>query len=101
MVARALAEDVGSGDVTAALIPEQAIARGEVVTREDATLCGSAWFDEVFHQLDARVDVAWEVCPLVTTDVGDQSSSNRGSVASHTDQFDARAILLRKSIKEL
>ncbi len=61
MVARALAEDVGSGDVTAALIPEQAIARGEVVTREDATLCGSAWFDEVFHQLDARVDVAWEV----------------------------------------
>ncbi|MCU0934987.1 MAG: carboxylating nicotinate-nucleotide diphosphorylase [Gammaproteobacteria bacterium] len=60
-VARALAEDVGSGDVTAALLPEDAVARARVVSREQAVVCGSAWFDEVFRQLDARVRVDWRV----------------------------------------
>ena len=57
-VRRALAEDVGSGDLTAALVPDATCA-AELVTREDAVLCGTAWFDEVFRQLDARVTVAW------------------------------------------
>ena len=56
----ALAEDVGSGDLTAALIPESQTARAQVVTRQDAVLCGTAWFDEVFRQLDTRVRVAWK-----------------------------------------
>lgn len=57
-VRRTLAEDVGSGDLTAPLVPD-ALARAELVTREDAVLCGTAWVDEVFHQLDTRVRVAW------------------------------------------
>jgi len=52
-VALALAEDVGSGDLTAALIPETARAEATVISREKAILCGAAWFDAVFHQLDS------------------------------------------------
>jgi nicotinate-nucleotide pyrophosphorylase len=59
-VSRALAEDIGDGDLTAALIPEHAQARGHVISREDAVLCGSAWFDEVFRQVDDRVRIHWE-----------------------------------------
>ena len=58
-VATALREDVGSGDLTAQLIPADRTARATVITREDAVLCGTAWFDEVFRQIDARVRVAW------------------------------------------
>lgn len=58
-VRRALAEDVGSGDLTAALIPADARAEAQVITREDAVLCGTAWFDEVFRQVDERIRVVW------------------------------------------
>jgi nicotinate-nucleotide pyrophosphorylase (carboxylating) len=57
-VRRALAEDIGTGDLTAQLVPD-AQAHAELVTREDAVLCGTAWFDEVFRQLDARVRSTW------------------------------------------
>jgi nicotinate-nucleotide pyrophosphorylase (carboxylating) len=60
-VRRALAEDVGSGDVTANLIPEHAQARAWVTCREPALVCGQAWFDEVFRQLDPGVQVRWLV----------------------------------------
>lgn len=59
-VARALAEDIGSGDVTAALIPEQSTARATVISRETAVLSGRPWFDAVFQQLDKRVRIAWQ-----------------------------------------
>jgi nicotinate-nucleotide pyrophosphorylase (carboxylating) len=59
-VALALAEDLGSGDLTAALIPEQARATATVISREPAVLCGSAWFDEVFRQLDSTVQIQWQ-----------------------------------------
>jgi nicotinate-nucleotide pyrophosphorylase (carboxylating) len=58
-VATALQEDVGTGDLTAQLIPADRIARAAVITREEAVLCGTAWFDEVFRQIDARVRVTW------------------------------------------
>lgn len=58
-VQRALAEDVGSGDLTALLIPHDRLAEARVVSREDAVLCGIAWFDEVFRQLEPRVHVTW------------------------------------------
>jgi nicotinate-nucleotide pyrophosphorylase (carboxylating) len=60
-VATALREDVGSGDLTAQLIPADRTARATVITREDAVLCGTAWFDEVFRQVDPRVRVTWSV----------------------------------------
>ena len=59
VVANALAEDVGAGDLTAALLDAHKPAVAHVVTREPATLCGRAWFDEVFRQLDANVVVTW------------------------------------------
>jgi nicotinate-nucleotide pyrophosphorylase (carboxylating) len=58
-VARALAEDVGGTDVSAALIPEHLNATAEVVSREPAILCGVPWFDETFRQLDTRIHVRW------------------------------------------
>ncbi len=60
VVRAALAEDVGSGDITARLIPTDAEARARVIVREPAILCGTAWFDEVFRQLDRRVQVIWQ-----------------------------------------
>lgn len=60
-VATALLEDVGSGDLTAQLIPAERVARASVTTREDAVLCGTTWFDEVFRQIDARIRVTWSV----------------------------------------
>lgn len=59
-VRRALAEDVGPGDVTAALVPDHLTAKAAVVSRESAVLCGSAWFDEVFAQVDRRVQTTWQ-----------------------------------------
>lgn len=59
-VARALAEDVGSGDVTARLVPAGLAAEGTVITREDGVLCGQAWFEAVFAQLGGGVTVEWE-----------------------------------------
>ncbi|HPE71880.1 MAG TPA: carboxylating nicotinate-nucleotide diphosphorylase [Candidatus Competibacter sp.] len=58
-VALALAEDVGSGDLTAALIPEHAQAEATVVSREVAILCGTTWFDAVFRQLDPGIAIDW------------------------------------------
>jgi nicotinate-nucleotide pyrophosphorylase (carboxylating) len=58
-VAAALAEDVGGGDVTAALVPEGERVRGRVITREAAILCGRAWAQETFRQLDPAVRLSW------------------------------------------
>jgi nicotinate-nucleotide pyrophosphorylase (carboxylating) len=56
-VAAALREDVGSGDVTAALIPEGQRVHGEIITREGAVLCGRAWATETFAQLDRGIEL--------------------------------------------
>lgn len=58
-VERALVEDVGGGDLTAALVPASTTANATVITREAAILCGTAWFDEVFRQLTPTVRVEW------------------------------------------
>ena len=58
---RALSEDIGSGDITAQLIPAERLAHARVITRDTAVICGSAWVDAVFRQLDPRVAVHWQV----------------------------------------
>ncbi len=60
-VRRALAEDIGTGDITAQLIPAERLAHASVITRERAVISGSAWVDSVFRQLDPRVAVHWQV----------------------------------------
>ena len=55
----ALREDIGSGDVSAALVPAGQRVRGSIVTREAAILCGRAWADETFRRLDPQVRLSW------------------------------------------
>ena len=56
-----LEEDIGSGDITAAIIPETTHAHAEVLTREDIIMSGQAWFDAVFNHLDTNVTINWLV----------------------------------------
>ena len=56
-----LEEDIGSGDITAAIIPETTHAYAEVLTREDIIISGQAWFDAVFKHLDTNVTINWLV----------------------------------------
>ncbi|MBS0589959.1 MAG: carboxylating nicotinate-nucleotide diphosphorylase [Proteobacteria bacterium] len=58
-VARALAEDFGAGDATADLLPADATASATVITREDAVLCGTPWFDACFRARDPAVAIEW------------------------------------------
>jgi nicotinate-nucleotide pyrophosphorylase (carboxylating) len=60
-VAAALSEDVGGGDVTAALVPASQQVRASVVAREPAILCGIDWFDAVFRELDPAIRIEWQV----------------------------------------
>ncbi len=55
----ALEEDVGGGDVTANLIPEDAVAHAAVISRESAVLCGTPWFESCFRMLDPGVEIVW------------------------------------------
>lgn len=59
LVRRCLDEDLGGGDLTAALVPEDALARARVIAREPAVLCGLAWFNAVFAELDPRIRIDW------------------------------------------
>jgi nicotinate-nucleotide pyrophosphorylase (carboxylating) len=58
-VAAALAEDVGPGDVTAALVPPEQRVRAQIIAREPAILCGTDWAGETFRQLDPAIQLEW------------------------------------------
>ncbi|GAB1259446.1 carboxylating nicotinate-nucleotide diphosphorylase [Aurantivibrio plasticivorans] len=58
-VAIALEEDIGDGDITAQLIPEDKTATATIITREDCVVCGCPWVEEVFKQLDPNVTITW------------------------------------------
>jgi nicotinate-nucleotide pyrophosphorylase (carboxylating) len=60
-VARALAEDIGTGDLTAALIPVERIGRAAVITREAAIVCGIPYVDASFAAVDPRIRVEWRI----------------------------------------
>ncbi|WP_439852098.1 carboxylating nicotinate-nucleotide diphosphorylase [Pseudomonas syringae] len=70
-VRRALLEDVGSGDITAQLIPAERLAKATIISRDAAVIAGTAWVDAVFRQLDPRVAVHWQVVD------GDRVSPNQ------------------------
>ena len=57
----ALAEDIGTGDITAQLIPAYQTSHAQVISRERAVIAGQAWVKEVFHQLDPKVQLVWRV----------------------------------------
>ena len=56
-----LQEDIGSGDITATLIPEYQTMTVSVIAREAGILSGSPWFDMVFHQLDSEITIQWKI----------------------------------------
>jgi len=58
-VATALAEDMGAGDITAELVPEEELGEARVITREAGTLCGAPWAEAVFRQVDDRIECQW------------------------------------------
>ncbi|WJF89608.1 carboxylating nicotinate-nucleotide diphosphorylase [Paraburkholderia bonniea] len=58
-VADALGEDIGPGDQTGRLVPEDEVRAARVVVREAAVLCGTPWFDEVMRQVEPRIEVRW------------------------------------------
>jgi nicotinate-nucleotide pyrophosphorylase (carboxylating) len=71
LVSLAIAEDLGSGDITAALIPEKTHASAHIISRVDAVFCGKQWASEVFRQIDPSVNLNWLV------DDGDQIRTNQ------------------------
>jgi len=78
-VTLALLEDVGSGDRTAALIPEKEVSQVEVVCRDTSVIAGIAWFDEVFRQLDPSLTIAWRVSDGARVSAGDLLCSFQGN----------------------
>ncbi|MEI2635299.1 MAG: carboxylating nicotinate-nucleotide diphosphorylase [Methylotenera sp.] len=70
-VARALAEDIGTGDLTAALLPAAQHAQATIISREDAVICGIDWVNACFHQLDKHIKIKWLV------NEGEKISSNQ------------------------
>jgi len=78
-VRAALEEDLGSGDLTAALVPAEARSTVVVICREAAILCGTPWVDEVFHQLDPQIHIAWEARDGEAIAAGARLCSLRGS----------------------
>ena len=60
-VTDALTEDIGPGDLTASLVPVDAVAKASVISRAFAVLCGTAWFERCFRKLSASVIVDWKV----------------------------------------
>lgn len=60
-VNRALTEDIGTGDITAMLIPEHQVSTAVVITREDCIFCGQVWVTEVFRQIDPQVSIEWHI----------------------------------------
>lgn len=81
-VRAALVEDVGSGDITAALISPESRATGRVITREDGVLCGQAWVDAVFAELDRSVKIEWHSRDGQQVSAGDTLFIAEGSAAS-------------------
>lgn len=75
-VAAALAEDVGTGDLTAQLVPADKRSHATVITREEAVMCGRAWVDEVFRQVDSCVQITWSAAD------GDRVNPNQALFAA-------------------
>jgi nicotinate-nucleotide pyrophosphorylase (carboxylating) len=58
-VRQALSEDIGTGDLTATLVPNNDTTRATLISREPAVVCGIAWVQEVFDQLDPDISIDW------------------------------------------
>ncbi len=78
-VREALVEDVGAGDLTAALVPARQLAHAILITRDDAVLCGRAWLEEVFQQLDPGIAISWHAGEGAAVTAGSRLCDLRGA----------------------
>ena len=77
-VSAALAEDVGGGDLSAMLLPQSATARAIVLCRQEAVVCGQAWFEACFRRLDPDVTVSWQAAEGAKVAAGSRVCEIRG-----------------------
>lgn len=82
LVKAALAEDVGSGDLTAKLIPKAASAHAQLICRDDAILCGRPWFEAVFAAVDDSVELIWRAIEGDNIEPGQALCELRGNARS-------------------
>jgi nicotinate-nucleotide pyrophosphorylase (carboxylating) len=78
-VTQALAEDVGTGDLTANLVPYDETATATVISREEAVLCGTQWFEACFRQLEPQVEVYWHALEGETVGAGQKLCEVKGN----------------------
>jgi len=78
-VQRALQEDIGSGDLTASLIPDDKALQATVISRENAVVCGTQWFDACFRSLDPAIAVEWFAQDSETVEAGQVLCAIRGN----------------------
>ena len=78
----ALEEDIGSGDITAELIPADRRAEARVITRENCVLCGQAWFDETFRQLGGVEQIEWQIEEGADAEAGSELVRLQGNCRS-------------------
>ena len=81
-VAQALEEDVGSGDLTAALIPAATDGWAAVITRESAVICGAPYVDATFAQLDPRTRIHWKIAEGAAVEANQTLFEIQGSARS-------------------
>ena len=78
----ALYEDIGSGDLTASLVPDEARVRARVIVREDAVLCGAPWFQGVMMAIDQNTEIDWQYAEGDMMSAGSVVCSMEGSPRS-------------------
>ncbi len=81
-VTQSLREDVGTGDITAQLIPADRVSSGHVITREKAVIAGTAWVEEVFRQVDPTVELDWHTSDGETATPGQTLFTVTGNARS-------------------
>lgn len=81
-VKKALAEDVGQGDITAALLPADLKVEAEIISREPFFICGKPWVDEVFYQIDPLIQMNWLVAEGVWLDNPQHLCTIKGTARS-------------------
>ncbi len=81
-VQQTLAEDVGDGDLTTALIDAERMVNATLISRQRAVVCGTAWFDQVFQQLNPQVVVNWQVGDGDSVDENQELCGLRGTATA-------------------
>lgn len=81
-VTRALEEDIGTGDVTAALLPVELKVEADIISREPMFMCGQPWVETTFLEVDTDIEIEWFVAEGIWLDKPQRLCTIRGSARS-------------------